>query len=994
MVVCPTASALNPSLDVSQYAHTTWPIRDGFFKSEINSIAQTSDGYLWLGTELGLVRFDGVRPVSWIPPGQEQLPSAFIVRLFVGRDGTLWIGTVKGLASWNGAKVTRYPELDGLTVVSFSEEPDGTVWAGLQGNPTGRLCRIRSGKTQCYGQDGLVGKGVLSLFQDSSGSLWAGAVTGLWRWQPGSPIRFSMPNPEIRDLNLAEDGQLLISMPPGISQLVDGKAKLYRIAGAPNPLSPNKLLRDRDRGLWIGTTDHGILHVHQGRTDVFSRSDGLSSNRTLGLFEDREGNIWVSTTAGLDRFREFTVSTVSIKQGLSSDDVWSVQAARDRTVWLGTRNGLNRLTNGNIHIFRKANGLPDDAPTSLFEDKRERIWLQTRRGLAYFDDGRFVLINAAPNGQVHAIAEDTGDNLWLSEDQNLLRVAGRRVIEQIPWASLGAQENAWALLAGREQGGLWLGFRNRGVIYLNNGQIRESYTTTNGLGAGSVGGLYLDREGAVWASTEGGLSRIENGRIATLTSRNGLPCDFVHWLIEDDDHSFWLYTACGLVRIARPELSTWIENPTRRIQIRVFDESDGVSLRSNSSGYSPRVAKSTDGRLWFVAADGVQVLDPRHLSTNKLPPPVHIEQIIADHRAISNIRLPALTRDLEIDYTALSLVAPEKNRFKYKLEGHDRDWQDAGNRRQAFYNDLPPRSYRFRVIASNNSGVWNEAGDTLDFSIAPAYYQTTWFRVSLAGAFFLALWGLYRYRLYQVTREFSVRLDERVGERTRIARDLHDTLLQSFQGLLYEFQAARNLFLRRPEEAMSTLDGAIGSARAAIAEGRDAIQNLRVRASAQSNLASLLTMAGEELAGAQQSNGHGAAFGLTVEGLPQPLSPGLQDEIYRITREILSNAFHHAKAKKIEVEIRYDNKLLRLRVRDDGIGIDPNILTEGAKRGHWGLPGVRERAKLVGAKLDFWSEVGAGTEIQLTVRGSIAYANAREGRTFNLFRKGSRLHGD
>jgi len=330
------------------------------------------------------------------------------------------------------------------------------------------------------------------------------------------------------------------------------------------------------------------------------------------------------------------------------------------------------------------------------------------------------------------------------------------------------------------------------VAYFKDGQIRASYASADGLGEGRVEYLRLDQDGALWAATERGLSRVKNGRVAMLTSKNRLPCDRVHWMVEDDEHSIWLYMARGLVRIARPELEAWVADPKYAVHTTVFDSSDGVRSQLVTASYSPAVAKSADGKLWFLPFDGVSVIDPRNLHFNERPPPVHIEQITADRKlrwqnlsgvAASNLRLPALSRDLVIDYTALSFVAPEKVRFRVKLEGHDPDWKDAGNERKAFYNDLPPRHYRFHVMASNNSGVWNEAGDSLDFSIDPAYYQTTWFRASCIAAFFALLWALYRYRLYQIRQEFTARLEGRVGERTRIAGELHDTLLQSFQGL-------------------------------------------------------------------------------------------------------------------------------------------------------------------------------------------------------------------
>jgi signal transduction histidine kinase len=452
---------------------------------------------------------------------------------------------------------------------------------------------------------------------------------------------------------------------------------------------------------------------------------------------------------------------------------------------------------------------------------------------------------------------------------------------------------------------------------------------------------------------------------------------------EDDDRSLWLYTECGLVRIRRPEMDSWLADSTRKIRAAVFDFSDGVNSHSNRvSAYSPRVAKSTDGKLWFVAGNGISVVDPRRLPFNKLPPPVRIEQIIADRKTYdtaSSQRLPALTRDLEIDYTALSLVAPEKNRFRVMLEGRDRAWKDAGNERKVFYNDLPPRNYRFRVMAGNNNGVWNEAGTSFDFSIAPAYYQTRLFQVSCVAAFLGLLWALYRLRLHQIAQGFNARMEERVGERTRIARELHDTLLQSFQGLMLHLQVVEEML---PDgRAKEKLEQSLERADRAIAEGREAVHDLRSSATTTNDLAQAVRALGNEL-----SVEDGAAFRLVVEGSVRELHPIVRDEIYRIARESLRNAFSHAQASQIEAEISYGERLLRVRIRDDGQGIAPAILEEG-RSGHYGLPGMRERAGQIGAKLSIWSGVRSGTEIELSIAGSIAYGKSPGNSRLRLFRK-------
>ena len=588
---------------------------------------------------------------------------------------------------------------------------------------------------------------------------------------------------------------------------------------------------------------------------------------------------------------------------------------------------------------------------------------------------------------MRSIAEDTVGNLRIASLQlGLFQLRAGSVVQQIPWTKLGRKDFADALAADSLQGGLWLGFFQGSVAYFKDGQVRASYSAADGLGEGVVRDVRVDRDGTLWAATEGGLSRLKNGHIITLTSKNGLPCDTVHWAMEDDAHSFWLYMACGLVRIARPELDAWAaavdkdKNSKWTIQAIVFDSSDGVRGRSDAGGYSPLVTKSSDGKLWFLPGDGVSVVDPRRLPYNKLPPPVHVEQVTADRKTYwrnvsgdvlsSHPRLPPLVRDLTIDYTALSLVVPERVHFRFKLEGQDRDWREVVNNREVQYSNLGPGNYRFRVMACNNSGVWNETGAFLDFSVAPAYYQTNWFRLSCVIAFMAMLLGLHRLRLRQMAHEFNIRLEERVGERTRVARDLHDTLLQSFHGLLLRFQTVSNLL--PAGEPKQKLDDAIDQAAQAITEGRDAVSGLRSSTTVTNDLAYAIKTLGQELA-VGESNPNAAEFHVEVEGTTRDLHPILRDEVYRIAGEAVRNAFKHGQAQVIEVEIRYDERQLRVRVRDDGKGIDVKVLGGDGRAGHFGLHGMTERAKLMGGKLTVWSEAESGTEVELSIPASRAY---------------------
>ena len=979
----PCAFALNPALEVSQYAHTAWKIRDGFTRGATQSIAQTSDGYLWLGTEFGLLRFDGVRNVPWQPPPDQHLPSSNITKLLVATDGTLWIGTREGLASWKSGKLTQYAELAGLAVDALLEDHEGSVWAGGIRIPTGRLCAIQRGSVRCYGEEGSFGFGVQSLYE-YKGSLWAGATNGLWRWTP-DPQKF-YPNPDpvggVPALIEGDNGVLWIAMQGGVRQLVDGKAQAYPLPVG-GQFNPYRLLRDREGGLWIGTLDQGLLHVHQGKTDVFASADGLSGEFVSSLFEDREGNIWVATRDGLDRFRDFAVPTISPKQGLSTSNVYSVLAARDGSVWLGTTDGLNRWSDGQVTVYRKRtgrsltraaqqrtvrevgdSGLSDDVLGSLFQDTRGRIWVSTLRGIAYFENGRFIPVNTVPRQIVLSIAELGVGNLWIDDqDQGLIHLLGERIVERIPWAKLGHKDFASALVSDRVQGGLWLGFFQGGVAYFEDAQVRASYAAADGLGRGRVNDLHLDRDGTLWAATEGGLSRLKTGRVATLTSKNGLPCDAVHWAMEDDVRSVWLYMACGLVRIARPDLDAWADDPSHTIKTAVLNSSDGVRSGVDFPSWSPHAARFPDGRLWFAAPDGVSVVDPRHLPFNNLPPPVHVESVKVNGKEVAaadGIALSHRTNDLEIDYTALSLTIPERVRFRYKLEGKDTDWQDVGTRRQAYYGGLPPKAYRFRVMACNNDGVWNEAGASWNFSVVPAYYQTIWFQglCVLAGAGLLGL--LYRLRLRQIAARLDLLYNERLAERTRIARDLHDTLLQSLAGVSLQLDGISKQAATNPEKTPSLIGRVREQVDSAFREARVKVWNLRAPAIEVHGLETALRQLAERMGPVTT-----ARCSVTVSGQPRSCSPEIEEELLRIAQEATNNASQHAQPNEIRIALEYSASSLTLSISDDGRGFD---FEEGyRKSGHWGLKNMQERAAQIRGTCKITTAVGQGTQIEVRV---------------------------
>ena len=1005
----PGAVALNPELDISQYAHTAWKVRDGFTRGTISTIAQTPDGYLWLGTTFGLVRFDGVRAVPWNLPGSAPGRVDRVSALLGARNGTLWIGRDLGLSSWNGSTLTVYPEFAQLRVNAMLEDRAGTVWvAAHQDGGAGRLCMLERGRFQCRGEDGSLGPYVPTLFEDSKGRLWGTTADGLWRWAPGPPTFIALPErpwPARRGLAEGENGELLVATRGGVRRIVDGTPGALLVPGDEVDKRTSRILRDRHGALWIGSSNRGLLHVHGGRTDAFGPLDGLSSGDVFDLFEDREGNLWVATLEGLDRFRELAAATITTRQGLPSNRVGGVLPDRDGSVWISTTPGLARWRAGQLTVYREqpqseprlmaadatqpsapreqvVPGLPPGTAT-LLQDSKGRIWIGAMAGFGYLERDRFVAVPAIAGGLVDCIVEDDAGNLWIAHrDIGLMRLAPDLAVHRIPWSDLRPGRGALRLAVDAVRGGLWLGYIDGSIAHVLDGKVRASYGAGDGLARALVNQIRVDNEGTVWAATEGGLSRLRNGRISTMTAANGLPCDGVVAVIAEDAEAVWLYLACGVARIARAEWAAWAAaadsgaGATRALRVTVFDQSDGVRHTGAFSSHGPPGGMSADGRLWIATPDGATFIDPRRLPHNALPPPVHIEQIVGDRKpylttAGAALQLPPLVRDLQIDYTATSLVAPEKVRFRYKLEGQDRDWQDAGTRRQAFYNDLNPGTYRFRVIASNNSGVWNEQGATLNFTIAPAYWQTWWFRALCAAALLLLLWTLYRRRVRQLAGQFNMRLEARVAERTRIARELHDTLLQSFHGLLLRFQTAVELLPNRPREAKQLLVSTIDQASEAITEGRDAVQGLRASTTEVVDLAAAIRALGEELASEEDGDG---VLRVEVQGTPRTLHPIVRDEIFRIGAEALRNAFRHAEAKQIEVELRYDERFFRLRVRDDGKGIDATVQSRGGREGHFGMRGMRERATLLGGKLTVWSARHSGTEVELSVPSSHAYA--------------------
>ncbi|HET7085424.1 MAG TPA: two-component regulator propeller domain-containing protein [Rhizomicrobium sp.] len=967
------ALALDPAFDVYQYAHTAWRYRDGFAKSSIVSLAQTPDGYLWLGTTAGLWRFDGARAMPWQPEPGQALPNTYIRALLAAKDGTLWIGTAKGLASIKGGRLVRIPEFEGGYVNSIIQDHTGTILASGQGvNGLALLCRMEIRQRRCFGADGSLGSVIGQVYEDDQGAVWIINERGIGRWKPGPPVFYPV------SVFMAPQS---FARAPGGGMVVITKSGLQKFHGdrfEPVPLpvtrdQPLNVFADRDGGIWVLTSGAGLLHLHHGRTDRYAASDGLSSNAPNRIFEDREGNIWVATQAGLDRFYTLSATTFSSAQGIVGPNPGAILADPDGGIWVSTLDSLNRSNGEMFAAYRPPGGnhlgdaqfgrdvivpgLPKSGFGSLFRDKQGRTWFGSTSGLGYFENRRFTRIPGVPDGYIDSIVQDGEGTIWVAHRSGLYRVSRDLEVSRVRNTSL-----KWGfgtrLAADPMHGGLWVGLYSGGLYHLVNGVVVASYSPANGLGKSQVNEIRVAQDGAIWAATNAGLSRIKDNRIAILDSRGGLPCDPVDALVEGDDNAMWLYTACGLVRIPRIDIDVWtaavdLHKAQPAVRVSVLADSDGVlSLSPGSSSATPQLTKALDGKLWFISVAGVTEVDPRHLATNPLPPPVHVEQVTADEKTYDpapGLRLPALTRNVTIGYTGLSLVAPEKTHFRFKLEGQDKNWREVVNERSVQYSNLAPGHYRFRVTASNNSGVWNTEGASLSFAVAPAFWQTNWFLVLCVIAGLGLLASLYQWRAHRLVkaaardREIERRQHEsrmelahanRLATLGQLTASIAHEVNQPLSGVLMNAQAALR-WLKDPQpevdEARVTLSRIVRD----VTRASEIVKHVRAmskKAPEHREDVDLNEAIAEVVA---MTRNEASRRGVTLKAeLDSRLPPvrGARVELQQVVLNLLMNALEALDAVKSEPkEVLIESRLnisgeVQVSVRDTGPGLDPEKL--------------------------------------------------------------------
>jgi ligand-binding sensor domain-containing protein/signal transduction histidine kinase len=944
-----------PGVSLSRaWGHKVWSSEDGLPQNSVHRMLQTRDGYLWIATEGGVARFNGIQFTVFNRENAPEFTSNDTCCLAEDSDGGLWIGTSDGLLRYAGGVFRRYTTADGLpsaVVVSLAPTDDGFLLVLT----TGGLARYDGHKLAPLALS------ASALGTSSDKTVWLATATGIFSYNHehlrAAPV-VDLPTEPIEGLGLLDDGSQWVRTRTAFMLWNQGRLRTWH-AGRELPGTRVQSFLEDSRGtLWVGT-DQGLVTLPSTRVAGKMRLESLpalGANPILTLFEDREGNLWVGTDTtglhvlqqqrfvtlpllsgepitaitqtvdgvvwlgskdeGLFRYESGRTGHLTTKDGLLSDVILTLAADRDGSLWIGTPDGLNHLRGRKIESYTSADGLPDDLVRSLFADDDGTLWVGTRRGLAHREHGQFTVLSQANGFKSDLIG-----------------------------AMLRSHSND-----------LWVGTLD-GLVRIRDGKLTV-FTKTQGLSDDVITSLFEDTNRTLWVGTkDGGLNRSSANSFSPVSAHD-LPRE-IDGILEDAHGYLWLTSNRGILRVLASELMACGEAPTCNPHIATYGSSDGMPTDETSSTGHPGVRRTTDGHLWFATRKGVAIVNPIDLRENHTPPSVVVERFTVDDTEMrgtgAEIAIPPGHVRYGFEYAGLSYVSPSRVRYRYILEGFDKQWTQAGSRRNAYYTNLPPRHYRFRVQAANEDGIWSETGAEVAFVVRPPFYRTLWFLglaiLLLAGIVF----AIYKMRVRAIHSQF----DAILAERTRIAREIHDTLAQDFVGVSAQLELTAHLLAQSQVlEASQQVDRTRSLVREGLADARRSIWDLRA-SSTQATLPTRLTRLVE------QSSTESLKTGINIGGTYRAITPSLENEVFRIAQEALANIVHHAKATHATLDLRYHPNDLTVTICDNGIGFEATDVTLAAK-GHFGLQGMYERAKQISGALNVKSSE-SGTTVTLTV---------------------------
>ena len=935
-------------------------------------MAQTPDGYLWLGTQAGLIRFDGLKFRLFDSSNTEALKASMITSLLCDRRGALWIGTAGGgLARMQEGVIRTWTAADGLSndfVQALCEDRDGRIWAGTNSG----LNLLADGRLVPFAaQAGLQGKEVWALAATPAGALWIGTRGhGLLLLEQGMLTRMTaqegFSGTQVVSLLADRAGKLWIGTEKGLFLRREGRFAPLAGALALRQMTVAALVEDRAGNLWIGTKEHGVFRYHDDRCEQFSEAQGLPNAWVYSMFEDRDGGLWIGLyVGGLSRLKYGPVLTWTTAEGLGADMVMVVGASHRGGVWAGLSNGqVARFDGERFASYSVRDGLSGRAIQSICEDGDGDLWVGTDQGLMRFAGGviapsrrrTYTTADGLPDNWIFAIHADREKRLWVAtRNRGLSLLRGTRFVNFTKQDGLA--DDFVSIMRDRRQGGLWIGTLG-GISLYREGRF-QNFTARNGLTNDSISALYEDEDGVLWiGTTGGGLNVLAGERIRAVRKKDGLPNETLFQLLDDARGNLWCGSENGIFRLRKSEIQAFLRR--ERTPLRAVSFGLGEGMRTQTCSGIPGGARSIDGRLWFPTVKGLSMVEPARMESDSFRIPVVIENVDADREPLAlseGIGLAPGVSRLSFHYSGVRLSAPERVRFRYRLEGYDPDWIDAATERQADYTNLSPGTYRFRVMAGDDAGNWTEPGAALTFTKRPWFYQTWWFYALCAVAMAGLIRGGYRIRLRQVQARHAAVLEER----TRMARELHDTLVQGYVGIGTMLESALRHLGEAPDLARRQVEVARRVARHSLTESRRAVNDLRSEILADHDLFDAVR---QTVAEATARAGIPVRF--EVDGRAPRFRPEAEQQALRIVQEAVSNAVRHASPGTITLRMRSLPQRIELRVADDGSGF-PIERAFSTMDGHFGLIGMRERAARLGAEFRVESRPGNGTEIFLSV---------------------------